>query len=104
MPSPLARKAYFRFRGVDLHWAELGEGRPLVLLHVLADSHLSWSRVAPALAPHRRVLMPDLAGHGLSSRPDASYALKWHAQLITGWLDALALVDADVVGHSYGGS
>jgi pimeloyl-ACP methyl ester carboxylesterase len=92
--------------GVRLHWAELGSDRrrpPVVLLHGLNDSHLTWRRVAAALATDRRVLMPDLAGYGLSERPDASYELDWHAKLIAKWLEALALDQVDLVGHSFGG-
>lgn len=89
--------------GVDLHYAELGQGRPTVLLHGLGDSHRTWARVAPVLARTRRVLLLDLAGHGLSARPNASYALPWHTRLVAGWLDALGLDEVDVVGHSFGG-
>lgn len=92
-----------RVDGVDVHWAEMGEGRPLVLLHGLTDSHRTWGKVAPALARHHRVLMPDLAGHGLSGRPDASYSVEWHAQLVTAWLDSLGIDEMDLVGHSFGG-
>ncbi len=55
------------------------------------------------LARSRRVLMLDLAGHGLSERPDASYALEWHARVVGAWLEKLGLDDVDLVGHSYGG-
>ncbi len=92
-----------RIQGVDLHWAELGSGRPMVLLHGLCDSHHTWSMVAPALARSRRVLMLDLAGHGLSTRPDASYTLEWHAGMVNAWLDRLGLEEVDLVGHSFGG-
>ncbi|HEX4447840.1 MAG TPA: alpha/beta hydrolase, partial [Polyangiaceae bacterium] len=92
-----------RVEQVDLHWAEVGSGRPLVLVHGLCDSHRTWYLVAPALARTRRVLMLDLAGHGESARPDASYTLDWHANLLAGWLDALGLDEIDLVGHSYGG-
>ena len=98
--------SFVRVGGVRLHWAELGADRrhrPVVLLHGLNDSHLTWKRVGPPLATDRRVLMPDFAGYGLSERPDASYALDWHANLITGWLAALGLEQVDVVGHSFGG-
>jgi pimeloyl-ACP methyl ester carboxylesterase len=98
-----ARAGLLRVGGTDLHWTELGEGRPLVLLHGLCDSHLTWSRIAPRLAAGRRVLMLDLPGHGLSGRPDASYALDWHARTVAEWLDALGLDEIDLVGHSYGG-
>jgi pimeloyl-ACP methyl ester carboxylesterase len=66
--------------GVLLHWAELGEPNgkpPLVLLHGLNDCYRTWRQLAPRLACDRRVLMPDLPGHGLSGRPDASYELRW---------------------------
>jgi pimeloyl-ACP methyl ester carboxylesterase len=98
-----ARQQLLRVGDTDLHWKELGEGRPLVLLHGLCDSHLTWSRLAPRLARGRRVLMLDLPGHGLSSRPDASYALDWQARTVAAWLDALGLDEIDLVGHSYGG-
>jgi len=47
--------------------------------------------------------MPDLAGHGLSGRPDASYDLEWHASLVGRWMDSLGLDRLDLVGHSFGG-
>jgi len=89
--------------GIDLHWSEMGSGPPLLLLHGLCDSHRTWFPVAPALARKRRVLMLDLAGHGESSRPDASYTLDWHANIVGRWLEALGLSQVDLVGHSFGG-
>ncbi|MCA9517126.1 MAG: alpha/beta fold hydrolase [Myxococcales bacterium] len=86
-----------------MHWIEAGRGRPLVLLHGLADSHRTWSRSVTALARHRRVLAIDLPGHGLSERPDASYDLGWHARVVGQWCDYLGLDEFDVAGHSYGG-
>jgi pimeloyl-ACP methyl ester carboxylesterase len=47
--------------------------------------------------------MLDLAGHGESSRPNASYTLDWHANIVGGWLETLGLRDVDIVGHSFGG-
>jgi len=59
--------------------------------------------VVDALAVDHRILALDLAGHGLSERPDASYTLDWHADLVGRWIDALGLDRFDLVGHSYGG-
>jgi pimeloyl-ACP methyl ester carboxylesterase len=92
--------------GTRLHWAEVDgsvASVPLVLLHGLNDSHLTWKHIAAAFATDRRVLMPDLPGHGRSERPNASYELAWHAQLIGEWLSAVGIDRADVVGHSFGG-
>jgi pimeloyl-ACP methyl ester carboxylesterase len=73
------------------------------LLHGLNNSCLSWSRVAPLFAKDRRVLMPDLPGHGQSERPNVAYDLEWYARIMAGWLEALGLEQVDVVGHSFGG-
>jgi pimeloyl-ACP methyl ester carboxylesterase len=89
--------------GTAVAWTELGSGPPLVLLHGLADSHRTWRSAAPALATRFRVLMPDLPGHGLSSRPDAPYTLDWYARTMLAWLDAAEVHRAHLLGHSFGG-
>jgi pimeloyl-ACP methyl ester carboxylesterase len=67
------------------------------------DAFVTWKYVAPSLAHDRRVLMLDLPGHGLSSRPDASYELTWYAHVVASWLRRLDLGPVDIVGHSFGG-
>ncbi len=92
--------------GIELHWLEYGtsSGRPpLLLLHGLSDSHLTWSRIAPELSRDRRVLALDLPGHGLSDRPDAGYELEWYARIVAAWIESLDIPKLDVVGHSLGG-
>lgn len=98
--------------GVGLHWVELGSHHdrhpPVVLLHGLYDSHGTWDQVARSLACDRTVFALDLPGHGLSERPDASYELEWHAQMVSRWLQSClpssaAQAQIDVVGHSFGG-
>jgi pimeloyl-ACP methyl ester carboxylesterase len=65
-----------RFRagdGAELAFRELGDGRPLVLLHGFISTAIeSWGRPGHAaeLAAHgHRVIMPDLRGHGDSTDP-----------------------------------
>jgi pimeloyl-ACP methyl ester carboxylesterase len=100
-------RSFFRtVDGVTLHWAEYGRAGlppPVVLLHGLNDSHLTWEEIAPELAADRRVLVLDLPGHGLSDRPDAGYELEWYSRLVGGWMEALELPAVDIVGHSLGG-
>jgi pimeloyl-ACP methyl ester carboxylesterase len=100
------RSSFATVDGVRLHWAELGTPSslpPIVLLHGLTDSHLTWRAAAAELARDRHVLMPDLPGCGLSERPNASYALTWHAHMIALWLEQRGLDTVDIVGHSFGG-
>jgi pimeloyl-ACP methyl ester carboxylesterase len=92
--------------GVWLHWVELGaasRAAPVVLLHGLNNSCLTWSGVAPLLAADRRVLLLDLPGHGESGRPNLGYELDWYARVVAAWLAELGLDTVDVVGHSFGG-
>src|SRR2546425_7804019 len=87
---------------VNLHWTEAGQGPPVLLLHGLNDSHRTWREIWPRI-PGRRVLMLDLPGHGMSSRPSAPYTLDWNATQVARWIEQLDLNDLDVAGHSYGG-
>lgn len=91
--------------GVNLHWVELGQGsgKPVVMLHGLHDCHLTWKPVASLIGVDRRVLLLDLPGHGMSSRPDCLYDLPWYTQVVGAWMRSLDLTQANVVGHSLGG-
>jgi len=79
---------------VTLHWTEVGEGLPVLLLHGLSDSHRTWREIWPRL-PGRRVLMLDLPGHGMSSRPDAPYTLDWNATQVARFIEQLDLRNLD---------
>jgi len=104
--ASLTEDRFLDVDGVRLHWVEAGEASelpPVVLLHGLNNSCLSWEHVAPLLAKDRRVLMLDLPGHGQSARPNASYELEWYARIVAHWLEAIEVKTADLVGHSFGG-
>ena len=45
-----------------------GAGPPLLLLHGYPETHIAWRKVAPALAHHHTLIIPDLPGYG-TSRP-----------------------------------
>ena len=89
--------------GTDIYWTEVGEGRPLILLHGLADSGRTFNRVVPLLARRRRVIIPDLPGHGRSGRPAASYDLDWYCTVMARWIRELGVDEIDLLGHSLGG-
>jgi pimeloyl-ACP methyl ester carboxylesterase len=102
-PQMIGRAHETPVEGTSIAWGEMGSGPPLVLLHGLLDSHRTWRRAACLLADHFRVLMPDLAGHGWSGRPDAPYTLSWHARVLSSWMKEIGVPHAHVCGHSYGG-
>ena len=91
--------------GVQLHYVEAGEGPPLVLLHGLNGSTFSFRLLMPYLAPHFRTIALDLMGFGYSGRPqERDYSLGAQARLVAGFLDALDIEKASVLGHSLGGA
>ena len=59
--------------GVELAYHQLGQGRPVVLLHGLfSDANMNWIKFGHAariVAERFRVIMPDLRAHGQSARP-----------------------------------
>jgi pimeloyl-ACP methyl ester carboxylesterase len=85
-------------RGTRIRTWERGEGPPLLLIHGYGGAGWNFSELAPLLTG-RRLLIPDLPGHGASTPLPASASL-------SGYADALAATlpgAVDVLGHSLGG-
>jgi pimeloyl-ACP methyl ester carboxylesterase len=94
--------------GTDLAWHELGEGRPVILLHGLfSDAFTNWLRyghAAAIAAKGFRVIMPDLRAHGQSGKPHdpAFYPPDILAEDGLALLAHLGLEDYDLGGYSLG--
>jgi non-heme chloroperoxidase len=89
--------------GVRLQYAETGhaDGEPIIMLHGYTDSWYSFSRVLPELAPKYRGISISQRGHGDSDRP-GSYTGDDLAADVDGFMEALGIERATVVGHSMG--
>ena len=55
--------------GTTIHVLRKGAGPPLLLLHGYPETHVTWHKVAPRLAEHFSVYVPDLRGYGDSGKP-----------------------------------
>jgi len=94
--------------GIDLAWHELGQGRPVVLLHGLfSDAFTNWLRYGHAAAIAARgfrVIMPDLRAHGQSGKPHdrAFYPPDILATDGLALIAHLGLEDYDLGGYSLG--
>jgi pimeloyl-ACP methyl ester carboxylesterase len=97
------------FDGAELAWREMGEGRPVVLLHgFFSDAQTNWIRyghAAAIAAKGFRVIMPDLRAHGSSAKPHqaSSYPLDVLADDGCALIEHLGLTDFDLGGYSLGG-
>lgn len=89
---------------VDLYCREYGEGgsTPLLLLHGLFGSSANWHGIARRLARSRRILVPDLRGHGRSTG-GGTLSYPAMAEDLIALLDSEGIRDASIVGHSMGG-
>jgi pimeloyl-ACP methyl ester carboxylesterase len=94
--------------GVKLAWREMGEGRPVVLVHGLfSDANTNWIKFGHAeriAAAGFRVIMPDLRAHGLSDKPrdPAAYPCGVLARDLHELIAHLQLIDFDLGGFSLG--
>jgi pimeloyl-ACP methyl ester carboxylesterase len=90
-------------RSASFHVAEAGAGEPLVLLHGWPQHWWAWRKVVPLLAPHARLIMPDLRGFGWSDAPPGRYEKQSMADDVLVLLDRLGLQRVRIVGHDWGG-
>jgi haloacetate dehalogenase len=84
-----------------------GEGPPLLLIHGFPQTNVEWHRVAPDLARHFTLIIPDLPGYGWSvaPRPGAShfpYAKRDMARVLVEVMQALGHIRFALVGHDRG--
>ena len=87
---------------MQLHFKQLGQGEPLVLLHGLFGSADNWFSIAPKLAERFHVFAADLRNHGQSPHDaDMSYPLM--AADVENFFAANGLASASVIGHSMSG-
>jgi pimeloyl-ACP methyl ester carboxylesterase len=89
---------------VRLRYLDQGDpaGWPVILLHGLADSWFSFSRILSGLSGAHRLYVPDLRGHGDSDRPADGYALRDMATDVVAFMDFMGIPRATLVGHSMG--
>ncbi|SMF00014.1 haloacetate dehalogenase [Tistlia consotensis] len=111
-PAPLM--AGFRLRdvavggGITIRAATAGSGPALLLLHGHPQTHVTWRKIAPALAGRFSVVAADLRGYGDSSKPagggdHAAYSKRAMAADQIALMRALGHERFAVVGHDRGG-
>jgi lipase len=80
-----------------------GRGAPVVALHGLTASYVSFMGVAERLAGRRAVFGLDLRGRGNSEKPAGPYGMAQHARDVAAAMRAMGLGPSVIVGHSMGG-
>jgi len=99
-----SRKQVALPNGISLAYVDIGpRDAPVVLLiHGYTSNARGWVPLLPHLDQSRRYLIPDLRGHGQSSKPDCCYDRTTFAYDLRLLLDTLHVERANVVGTSLG--
>ena len=106
------------YPGYAAHWIDTsigkifarsgGNGPPLLLLHGFAQTNVMWHKVAPALAQHFTLVIPDLPGYGWSAVPKsgaghAPYDKRSMAKVMIEVMEKLGHARFTLAGHDRGG-
>jgi len=105
-PTPFGQDKFIAINHLQLHYVEWGTpgNPPIVLLHGFQSNAHTWDTFSCAMADTYHVLAVDQRGHGDTSwAPDGDYAPDAFIRDIVGFIDALNLGPAHLIGHSMGG-
>ena len=97
---------YFEWDGLRVHYADAGDGPPVVLFHGEPTWGFLYRKVAgPLRAAGYRVILPDYPGFGRSDKPldPGFYTYARHTAVMTALVEHLDLADATAVVQDWGG-
>lgn len=92
--------------GVKIHYASIGEGPLVVMVHGFPDFWYTWRNQMVALAPHFQVVALDLRGYNLSDKPQGGsyYSMRYLVSDVQAVIRHLGKDNAIIVGHDWGGA
>lgn len=104
----LARGEMREINGDDVFVVDLRATRetapPVLVLHGFPTSTFDWRHTVDALGTHRRVVLCDLPGYGLSAKPDRAYSLFAQADVVEALARSIGLTEVALVTHDMGNS
>jgi pimeloyl-ACP methyl ester carboxylesterase len=98
---------YAQVSGLKICYLDWGQQNPetIVFIHGLSGNVENWWDQFEYFRDSYRVVVPDLPGHGKSSKPDTfDYSVPAYARTIIELMDQLKIQKAVVVGNSLGGA
>ena len=91
--------------GVKIHYASLGEGPLVVMIHGFPDFWYSWRKQMDALSDRYQVVAIDQRGYNLSDKPKGveNYDMRLLVGDVAAVIKSLGRDKATIVGHDWGG-
>lgn len=97
---------YAQSGDVKIHYASLGKGPLIVMIHGFPDFWYTWRDQMEALAPNYQVVAIDQRGYNLSDKPKGveNYDMRFLVGDVVAVIKHLGREKAIVVGHDWGGA
>jgi epoxide hydrolase 4 len=92
--------------GVNIHYASIGEGPLIVMIHGFPDFWYTWRNQMVALAPRFQVVALDLRGYNLSDKPQGGehYSMRYLIGDVQAVIRHHGRDKAIIIGHDWGGA
>lgn len=87
---------------MELHYKELGQGKPIIILHGLFGSSDNWLTIGKALADHHKIYLIDQRNHGQSFHSD-EFNYQAMAADLKDFITTHHIEKPFIIGHSMGG-
>jgi len=100
--APISER-YRDVGGVRTYYMVAGAGRPLLLVHGVGGSSLTFRANIAELSQRFRVYAVDVPGHGRSAKPEARYAVEDAVPFLIDFIETVCGGPAALVGVSAGG-
>jgi pimeloyl-ACP methyl ester carboxylesterase len=97
------RRGFVTTRVGRIHYAEAGQGDPVLCLHQTPRSWDEYRDVLPLLGARYRAIAMDTIGFGDSARLQGAHSVERYGEGVVALLDALGLERVALVGHHTGG-
>lgn len=95
---------YFDTEFGKIHYVDVGEGKPVVMIHGNPDWSFSYRHLIKALSGKNRCIALDHIGFGLSDKPDNfSYKPEDQARNFEKFMESLNLKDVTLIFNDWGG-
>ena len=96
---------HIEIHGVEAHYADIGQGAPVLLVHAATNHGGQWDQVRAAMRGAYRYLLPDLFDSGKTAPWPLDRALNFddEADIVLGVIDKVGEA-VHLAGHSYGGA
>jgi pimeloyl-ACP methyl ester carboxylesterase len=92
------------YKGASLSYRKMGQGEVVVLLHGFGEDGSIWDGISQALCDQYQVIVPDIAGTGLSMMlPEKNISMTDFADSIAAILNKEKIERCTMIGHSMGG-